>query len=258
MDSDPVLRMGDIVTVRANVHDLILKEGEVIGPESDSLVARNVTIEVADVHVGSHKVSGMTLAELEQGGTAGVTVQALFRAGNELPLGPESDVRFGDVLRLSGPDVALKHAAKGLGGHAILPTLKSEILYMAVAMLAGYLVGIITVNISGIPFALGTSAGCILAGVAVSYWRSRNPEFGGPVHEGARSFLQDFGLNAFVAVLSANVGPKVITALGGDTILWLALIGTVGALLPPFIAFWVGIRFFGLNAIIADGAATGG
>ena len=183
---------------------------------------------------------------------------ALFRAGNELPLGPESDVRFGDVLRLSGPDVALKHAAKGLGGHAILPTLKSEILYMAVAMLAGYLVGIITVNISGIPFALGTSAGCILAGVAVSYWRSRNPEFGGPVHEGARSFLQDFGLNAFVAVLSANVGPKVITALGGDTILWLALIGTVGALLPPFIAFWVGIRFFGLNAIIADGAATGG
>ena len=257
MDSDPVLRMGDIVTVRANVHDLILKEGEVIGPESDSLVARNVTIEVADVHVGSHKISGMTLAELEQGGTAGVTVQALFRAGNELPLGPESDVRFGDVLRLSGPDVALKHAAKGLGGHAILPTLKSEILYMAVAMLAGYLVGIITVNISGIPFALGTSAGCILAGVAVSYWRSRNPEFGGPVHEGARSFLQDFGLNAFVAVLSANVGPKVITALGGDTILWLALIGTVGALLPPFIAFWVGIRFFGLNAIIADGAATG-
>jgi hypothetical protein len=42
----------------------------------------------------------------------------------------------------------------------------------------------------------------------------------------AHSFLRDFGLNAFVAVLSANVGPKVISALGGDTILWLALIGS--------------------------------
>jgi len=97
-----------------------------------------------------------------------------------------------------------------------------------------------------------------MAGVGVSYFRSRNPNFGGPVHEGARSFLQDFGLNAFVAVLSANVGPKVISALGGETILWIALIGIAGALIPPLVAFWVGIKVFGLNAIISDGAATGG
>ncbi len=255
---DPILSMGDIVTVRENVHDLILKEGDLIGEESDNLLARNVPIEVADIHIGSHEISGKTLEELASHGTGGVEVQALFRAGNELPLGPKSDVRFGDVLRLSGPDTALQAAAKILGGHAILPTMKSEVLYLALAMLVGYLVGIVSVTVSGIPFALGTSAGCILAGVGVSYFRSRNPDFGGPVHEGARSFLQDFGLNAFVAVLSANVGPKVISALGGDTILWLALIGLAGALIPPFIAFWVGIKFFGINSVIADGATTGG
>jgi putative transport protein len=257
MTDDLTILEGDIVTLRANVHDLILNEGELIGPESDNLLARNVPIEVADVHVGSHAISGKTFEELESQGTGGVEPQALFRAGNELPIGPKTDVRFGDVLRLTGPDSALKLAAKKLGGYVILPTMKSEVLYLAIAMLIGYLVGIMTVHISGIPFALGTSAGCILAGVGVSYFRSRNPEFGGPVHEGARSFLQDFGLNAFVAVLSANVGPKVISALGGDTIMWLALIGVVGALVPPFIAFWVGIKIFGLNAIIADGATTG-
>lgn len=255
---DPTLAMGDIVTVRANVHDLILKEGELIGPESDNPLARNIAMEVADVHIGSHTASGRTLEDLAKHSTGGVEVQALFRAGSELPLGPKSDVRFGDVLRLTGPDVALKATAKQLGGHAVLPTMKSEVLYLALAMLAGYLVGIVTITISDIPFALGTSAGCILTGIGVSYFRSRNPDFGGPVHEGARSFLQDFGLNAFVAVLSANVGPKVISALGGDTILWLTLIGTAGALLPPFIAFWVGIKVFGLNSIIADGATTGG
>ncbi|WP_138934420.1 aspartate:alanine exchanger family transporter [Roseovarius arcticus] len=255
--SDPTLAAGDIVTVRANVHDLILKEGELIGPESDAPLARNIPMEVADVHIGSHAVSGKALEDLASFGAVGVEVQALFRAGSELPLGPKSEVRFGDVLRLTGPDAALKVTAKRLGGHAVLPTMKSELLYLSLAMLVGYLVGIATVTISGIPFALGTSAGCILAGICVSYFRSRNPEFGGPVHEGARSFLQDFGLNAFVAVLSANVGPKVISALGGDTILWLALIGIVGALLPPFIAFWVGIKIFGLNSIISDGAATG-
>ena len=257
LSDDPTLLENDVITVRADVHDLIFKESELIGPESDSRLARHVDIEVADVHVGSHAVSGKSLEAMEHSGMGGVSVVALFRAGNEIPIGPKTDILFGDVLRLSGPDAAIKNAAKRLGGHAILQTLKSEVLYLALAMLVGYLVGIITVHIAGIPFALGTSAGCILAGVAVSYFRSRNPEFGGPVHEGARSFLQDFGLNAFVAVLSANVGPKVITALGGDTILWLALIGTAGALIPPFIAFWVGIKFLNLNSIIADGATTG-
>ena len=70
-------------------------------------------------------------------------------------------------------------------------------------MTIGYLLGIITVTVGGIPFALGSSAGCLLAGIFVSYFRSRNPEFGGPVSEGARSFLQDFGLNMFVAGLAA-------------------------------------------------------
>lgn len=256
--SDPVIVAGDIVTVRSNVHDLIFDEGELIGPESDNLLARNVPLEVADVHIGAHAVSGKTIAELQSHGTGGVEVQALFRAGNELPLGPDSDVYFGDVLRLTGPDAALKAAAKQLGGRAILPTMKSDLLYLALAMLVGYLVGIITVTISGIPFAFGTSAGVIMAGVGVSYFRSRNPDFGGPVHEGARSFLQDFGLNAFVAVLSANVGPKVISALGGDTIIWLALIGTAGALIPPLVAFWIGVKVFGLNSVISDGATTGG
>ncbi|MEP3440985.1 MAG: transporter [Sulfitobacter sp.] len=256
--SDPVIVAGDIVTVRSNVHDLIFDERELIGPESDNLLARNVPLEVADVHIGSHAVSGKTIAELQSHGTGGVEVQALFRAGKELPLGPDSDVYFGDVLRLTGPDAALKAAAKQLGGRAILPTMKSDLLYLALAMLVGYLVGIITVTISGIPFAFGTSAGVIMAGVGVSYFRSRNPDFGGPVHEGARSFLQDFGLNAFVAVLSANVGPKVISALGGDTIIWLALIGTAGALIPPLVAFWIGVKVFGLNSVISDGATTGG
>ncbi|MFT0476517.1 aspartate:alanine exchanger family transporter [Pseudomonas antarctica] len=257
LSGDLMLTKDDIITVRGDVHDLIHTDGGLIGPESDVSLARRIPLVVADIHVGKHKHAGKSLAELGQVMPGGVTVQALFRAGNELPLGPKIEVQFSDVLRLTGPDAAIKVMAKQLGGQAILATMKSEVLYLALAMLAGYLVGIVTVTISGIPFSLGTSAGVIMAGVGVSYFRSRNPNFGGPVNEGARSFLQDFGLNAFVAVLSANVGPKVISALSGDTLLWLALIGVAGALIPPLVAFYVGIKVFGLNAIISDGASTG-
>jgi putative transport protein len=166
-------------------------------------------------------------------------------------------VRFGDTVRLSGTDAGIRKVAAELAGQPVLPTMKSEILYLSLAMFIGYVLGTLTLHLGGIPIALGTSAGCILMGILVSYLRSRNPSLGGPVHEGARQFLQDFGLNAFVAVLSANVGSKVVTALSGDTVIWLALIGIAAALVPPFVAFWIGIRVFGLNAVIADGAATG-
>lgn len=258
LSADTLVQADDIITVRSDVHELIFSDGELIGPEVENPKARNIPLEIAEVHVGSHETSGKTVSTLTQAIHGGVEIQAMFRGGHELPLGPDSEILFGDTLRLTGPDVALRKVADELGGHTILPTMKSEVLYLSFAMLIGFVIGTLTVSVSGIPFALGTSAGCLLAGIAVSYFRSKNPEFGGPIHEGARSFLQDFGLNAFVAVLSANVGPKIITALAGDTAIWLALIGTAAALVPPLIAFYVGFKWFNLNSIISAGAATGG
>ena len=254
---NPTIQKGDIITVRADVHRLIAGGEKVVGPESDEPLARDVPIEAADIRVGSHDVAGKTLAELAKSIGFGLQLKAMFRLGEELPILPDTQVQVGDVLRVVGPDFCVQHAAKALGGKAILDSAVTEVMYMAIAMAIGYVVGSLSLTIAGIPFALGTSAGCLLAGIFVSYWRSRNPQFGGPVSEGARSFLQDIGLNLFVAVLAANVGPKVISSFQGLTVVWIAIIGTLGALVPPFISFVVGIKVFKLNSIIADGASTG-
>ncbi len=254
---NPTIQKGDVIAVRADVNALIMKAGEVVGPEVDDPAAREVAIQAADIRVGSHKVAGKTLKELGDSIGFGVQLTAVFRGGQEIPVGPETDVRFGDVLRLTGPVAAIEHVGKALGGKPILDSITTEVMYLAIAMAVGYLAGIATFTLGGIPFALGTSAGCLLMGIFVSYFRSVNPEFGGPVNEGARTFLQDIGLNMFVAVLAANVGPKVATALGGGTVIWLALIGTTAALLPVVVAYIVGAKVFGLNSVINDGACTG-
>lgn len=254
---NPRIQKGDIISVRADVHRLIADEEKIVGLESDNPLARDVPIEAADIRVGSHDIAGRTLAELGRTIGFGLQLKALFRLGEELPLLADTAVQVGDVLRFVGPDFCVQQAAKALGGRPILDSAVTEVMYMAIAMGIGYIAGSLSVTLGGIPFALGTSAGCLLAGIFVSYWRSRNPEFGGPVSEGARSFLQDIGLNLFVAVLAANVGPKVIDSFQGLTVVWIAVIGTLAALVPPFISFVVGIRVFKLNSIIADGASTG-
>ncbi|WP_205738998.1 aspartate:alanine exchanger family transporter [Vreelandella alkaliphila] len=258
--NNPTIRKGDIVTVRADVHDMIL-HGNEVGPEVDDPVARDITIESADIAVSSSEIAGKTIAELARTSLAyGLRLIAIFRAGQEIPIGPQTDIRVGDVVRLTGPDSCIERAGKALGSRVITEqTLATtEVMYMAIAMVVGFIAGTLSVTIAGIPFALGTSAGCLLAGIIVAYLRSRNPQFGGPVSEGARSFLQDIGLNVFVAVLGANTGPKIISALGGDTVIWLALIGTIAALLPVVVAFFVADKFFKLNSVINAGACAGG
>ncbi|MDH3593329.1 MAG: hypothetical protein OEM93_00615 [Rhodospirillales bacterium] len=254
---NPTIQKGDVIAVRSDVDKLILGGQEKIGPEVDDPTARDIALEAADLRIGSRDMGGKTLEELGKLVGFGLQLKALFRQGQQLPVGPKTVIEFGDVARIVGPEWAIQRAAKLVGGRAILATTVTEVMYMAIAMAVGYLVGIISVSIAGIPFALGTSAGCLLAGIFVSYFRSRNPEFGGPVDEGARSFLQDVGLNMFVAVLAANVGPKVIDSFQGMTVIWIAIIGTLAALVPPFVAFVIGIKVFKLNSIIAAGATTG-
>lgn len=254
---NPTIQKGDVIAVRADVNSLIMKAGEVVGPEVDDPAAREVLLGAADIRVGSREISGKTLEELGNTIGFGVHLVAMFRSGQEIPVGPGTDVRFADVLRVTGPQAAIDHVANALGGRPIRETITTEVMYMAIAMLVGYLVGILSLNVGGIPFALGTSAGCLLMGIAVSWFRSVNPEFGGPVNEGARTFLQDIGLNMFVAVLAANVGPKVATALGGTTVIWLAIIGTAAALLPVIVAYIVGWKIFNLNSVVNTGACTG-
>ncbi len=256
---NPTIQKGDIVTVRTDIHELIEKGEKFIGEESTDPLARDVPIEATDIRISSRAVAGKTLAELGQKIGLGLQLKALFRVGTSLPILPDTKVQVGDVLRLVGPEFLFRGAAKELGGNPILRTTYTEVWFLAAAMAIGYMVGSISFTFGGIPFSLGTSAGCIMAGVFVSWLRGRNPEIGGPVSEGARSFVQDIGLNLFVASLAAYVGPKVIDSFTqGLTVVWIALIGSTAALLPPFIAFVIGYKVFKLNSVIAAGAASGG
>ncbi|MEZ5864001.1 MAG: hypothetical protein R3D25_08000 [Geminicoccaceae bacterium] len=75
--------------------------------------------------------------------------------------------------------------------------------------------------------------------------------------EGARSFIQDIGLNVFIAVLAANVGSKVLDSFQGTTVIWLALIGLLGATVPPFLAFLFGNYVTRMNVVLNAGACAG-
>ncbi|MGL1931693.1 MAG: transporter [Desulfotalea sp.] len=256
-NDNPTIQLGDTISILGSYSDLISTSGAIIGEEVDDERARHIEIETADIHVGKTKFSDKTIAEIHDEIGFGIFLKAIFRQGHEIPNLPKTIVRKGDVLRFSGPEWCIKNTAKSLGGRPVTESSVTEVFYLAVALVIGYLVGHFTVNIANIPLGLGTSAGCMLAGIIFSTLRTHNPAFGGQMSEGARSFLQDIGLNLFIAVLAANVGPKVLESFQGIVVLWVALLGLAGALIPPLLAWLYGYYFRKMNPVLLAGACAG-
>ncbi len=254
---NPILAMGDIIGVQGLYSGLIAKGEEIAGTEIDEPRVRNIEIEVADVHVGKGEYAGKTITELGNEIGFGVYLKALFRQGNPLPVLPKTVIEVGDVLRLGGPAWCVEMAASKLGGAALKESNVTETTYLAIAMVIGYITGHLSITLAGIPFALGTSAGCMIAGILFSWLRTRNPAFGGPMSEGARSFIQDIGLNLFIGVLAANVGPKILNSFQGTVVIWIAVIGLLGALVPPILGWIYGYYFRKMNPAILQGAVAG-
>lgn len=257
VEDDNPLQRDDVITVRADVERHIEK-GSAVGPEVADPESRNIDLEVAEIVIGKSEYAGQTLEDLGGKINYGLVLKSLFRAGNEIPALPDTVLEVGDVARIVGPAWCIEKAAEKVGGRVLRESMTTEFMYVAIAMVIGYSVGLLSVTIANIPFALGTSAGIMMTGIMVAYLRTRNPAFGGPVSEGARSLLQDIGLNLFVVALAASVGPKILASFTGNVVIWLAAIGLVGAILPPFVAFLVGLYVFKMNPVVAAGAAAGG
>lgn len=250
------IQEGDVITVRADVERHIAG-GNKVGPEVADELSRKIDLEVAEIVIGNSEFAGKTLEQIGKTLGYGLFLQTLFRAGEELPHLPGTKIEVGDVARIVGPAWCVNKVADQLGS-AVRATATTEVMWMAIAMAIGYGVGKLSVTMGNIPFALGTSAGIILTGILVSAMRARNPLFGGPVNEGARALLQDLGLNMFIAVLAANVGSKIINSFAGGAGLKIAIIGTLAALVPAFIAWLYGYYIAKMNPVVLAGACAGG
>ncbi|WP_041416051.1 aspartate:alanine exchanger family transporter [Shewanella halifaxensis] len=254
---NPKLALGDVIGIRGDYHVLI-DDGAFVGVEVDEPRARNVDIEVADIHLGKSCYTGKTIAKISDEVGFGVYIKALFRQGHQLPVTGQAVVEVGDVIRIAGSDWCVQQVAKKLNSTPIVESTLTETFYLALSLLIGYVCGHFSVTFGGIPFALGTSAGCMLTGIIFSFLRARNPNFGGVMSEGARSFLQDIGLSVFVAVLASTLGPKILASFQGVVAIKIAALGATAALVPPLLAWIYGLYFCKMNPAILAGACAGG
>ena len=204
-----VLKAGDIVGLAGRL-GAVVAAGELIGAEVESKEALSFSLEVSTVVITNKKVIGKTLLRIRDDiglrSLEGVYLVSFKRQGLPMPILPNTEVRRGDVVELAGRPGEVERVAAALG-HAESPGGKSDLAYHAFAIVVGTLVGLISVQVGGIPVTLGVGGGALVSGLCFGWLHTRYPVFGA-LPQAAQWILSEFGLSAFAAVDRAFRRPE--------------------------------------------------
>lgn len=252
LNDDTPLAVADEVVISAPIEKQI-RVREVLGPEVPDSEARALRpLNTVDVVVGRDDVAGRTVPELLG---PGLYPNAVFRVGVELPPGPATKLKKGDVIRVTGSDPNI--AALGARvGQVIRSSHVSDVLTLALGLLVGALIGAIPFPLFGVRITFGAAA-VLMTGIVFGWLKTRHPALGGPISEGARSLMEEMGLNVFTSALAINSGLVVYQVATTGPIWELLLASQVISLLPELIAWWVGRQWLHLNPALLMGAIAG-
>ena len=81
------------------------------------------------------------------------------------------------MLRLAGAQRDVERVGRELG-YIERPSSESDIVFLGLGIVVGGLVGLLTLDIGGLPITLTTSGGALIMGLVFGWLRSVHPTFG--------------------------------------------------------------------------------
>ncbi len=251
---DEVLRDGDVIAVSGNRERLLEVQSrlgtQVVDPE-----VMDFPFESASIIVTNKAVVGKTISELvQEHDPRGVHLRRITRVGHEIPRLPNTRLERGDVLDVAGRRDDVERAG-ALLGFVDRPRENSDITFMGLAVATGSIVGILSLQIAGVPVSLGTGGGVLIAGLCFGWLHSIRPKWG-RIPAPAVWLMQNVGLNTFVALVGLSAAPHLVEAMKSSGVS-LLLAGMVVSLVPHVVIAFLGRYVFKLNGGILVGACAG-
>jgi putative transport protein len=255
LDSAPdlVLEEGDAVSFIASidVHEKARQEDaeEVLDPD-----LLNYQVTTREIIVTDEKVVGRTLKDLDMPNAYGCFATELTRASIDLPLDSGLPLQKGDRLDVVGEKDNLQLLAEAVG-FVEQDLEKTDLATFAFGMIAGTLLGLVTLALGNVSIGLGTAGGLLIIGIIIGYLGSVMPTFG-RVPAPARFVLMELGLMLFMAGVGLSAGGGVVDALTSVGPIMIA-IGILITLLPALVAYVVGRQVLRMNPALLLGSITG-
>jgi len=225
-----------------------------MGTEVEDRELLDFPVIVADVVVTNRAVVDLTLPELGAQHGHGVVLQKLVRGGEVMPFTAETTLNRGDLLTIAGAEADVTRAGHAIG-YLERPSTATDMVFVGLGIFLGGLVGLLTVEIAGLPLHLTASGGALVMGLVFGWLRSVRPTFG-RIPEPALWVFDTVGLAVFIGVVGLTAGPSFVSGLRvtGPSLL---VVGFLVALTPHVIALLVGRHVLKMNPVILLGACAG-
>lgn len=254
----PSLQKDDVV-VAIGRREQVIEISARIGPELPTLDGPPLVMQSRQAVFTRKGMNRMTIAQIKAAIDPqmrhGVYVESVTRMGRPVPVLPQTLMMHGDVVTFYGTDSDTARAAKE-AGYPLASDNKTDFVYMGLGILVGLLIGLLVVNIGGIPLTLGAGGGVLLSGLLFGWLRGKRPIIGA-LPSAAGQLLQDFGLAAFVVVIGLNSGKQALSAIQEHGITLFAL-GVLVTMVPLLLAMLFGRYVLGYrNVAIFAGALSG-
>ncbi len=235
--------------------DSLLNDENSVGEEVADLELLDFRAEALKVMVSNKKAENMTLSELKTcKDRHGVIIRKIHRGNAEVPLLKNVTLTRGDIVEIEGRKTDVDRFAQFLG-YAERPTNVTDLLYVALGIFIGGMIGSLTLRIGNVPLSLSASGGVLILGIIFGWLRSLKPTFGA-VPEPSIWLMNNLGLNTFIAVVGITAGPDFITGLKAAGVS-LFIAGIFVSIIPMFIGLMLGKYVFKFNPAITLGACAG-
>ena len=256
MDPDPDIRVrkGDIIVLSGR-RESIVKDASWIGTEVSDHELLTFGTENLPVVVSKSGAAGVTLGELRnQPFMHGVMIHKVLRNDMPLPLKKKLTLEKGDVVTLVGLPQDVEEAVPEIG-FSDRQTSESDIVFIGLGIAIGCIIGAIVIKVGNVPVSLSTSDGAILSGLILGWLRSKRPSFG-HIPRSVLWFMDNAGLNLFIAVVGLSAGPTFISGLK-EVGPQMFLIGMAYTAIPLIICIFIANKLFKFPAAVTLGCVAG-
>lgn len=251
---DTMLREGDTVVFGGLAEDVIRLE-ETIGPDTSDAELLSFAAQKTPVTVSARGADGVSVGKLrEQSCMQRVMIASISRGGRNLPVKCNLELNAGDVVVLVGWPCDVERAAQRIG-FADPQSNMTDMVFLGLGIAAGCILGTLSLRLHGVPMAVGSSVGALVAGMAMGWWRSRRPTFG-HIPESSLWLLSNLGINMFIAVIGLTAGASL--GLGLEKAgWWIIPVGLACTLAGLTLSVVIGRRLFRFSAPETLGCVAG-
>ncbi|MDY0280336.1 MAG: aspartate:alanine exchanger family transporter [Salinivirgaceae bacterium] len=251
---ETILHVGDLIRA-VGTEDALSHMENIIGPITTEEIKLSKEFDVRSILVTNKMVHNKSLGELNLFSEFHANVTRVRRSGIDITPTPAFRLKLGDKIIVAARKQDMENIVK-LFGNNDQKLSDTDIMPIALGILAGIVLGQFTVMFGDYQFSLGLTGGVLVIALLLGRTGRTGPIIW-TLSAPANQLLRQLGLALFLAAVGASAGKNIIS-VAQEYGIQLVIVGAVITIVPMILTIIIARLIYKTNIFELLGAVAGG